>query len=99
MTKKVLSTFEREMKNLAFRKAFENSYKELLLSELLIALMENDKKSVRKLAEEVSLSPTSIQKIRSGKQDDIKMRNFISISHACGYQVVLEKGKERITLG
>ena len=44
MTKKVLSTFEREMKNLAFRKAFENSYKELLLSELLIALMENDKK-------------------------------------------------------
>ena len=96
MTKKILSTYEREMKNARFRKAFEKSYKELLLSELLITLMEEDEKSVRQLAKEVGLSSTVIQKIRSGKQDDVKISNFVSIMHACGYKVVLEKGKERI---
>ena len=40
MSKKSISTFEREMKNAKFKKSFEKSYKELLLSELLIAIME-----------------------------------------------------------
>jgi ribosome-binding protein aMBF1 (putative translation factor) len=38
-----------------------------VLSELILALMENDGKSVRELAKEVGLSPTVIQKIKSGK--------------------------------
>lgn len=54
--RKVLSTYEREMKNPAFNKAFKESYKKLLFSELLIALMDDDDKSVRKLAEEAKLS-------------------------------------------
>ncbi len=74
--KKTLSTFEREMKNAKFKKAFDKSYKEFLLSELLIAIMENDEISVRDLAKEAGLSPTIIQKIRSGKQDDLKISNF-----------------------
>lgn len=98
MSKKQLSTFEKEMQKPAFRKKFEKEYKEFLLSELIIALMDNDKKSVRKLAKEVGLSPTVIQNIRSGKQDDIKLRNFINISHACGYHLILQKGKKRISL-
>ena len=93
-----MSTFEREMKNASFRKKFETEYKEFLLSEIISALMENDSKSVRKLAKEVKLSPTVIQKIRSGKQDDIKLKNFINISHACGYQLILEKNDDRIAL-
>lgn len=60
--------------------------------------MENDKKAVRQLAQEVGLSPTVVQKILSGKQDDIKMKNFIRISSACGYHVILEKGRERISI-
>lgn len=96
MIKKSLSTFEREMKQPRFKKAFEKRYKELLLSELLIALMERDEKSVRGLAKEVGLSPTVIQKIRSGKQTDLKINNFVRIAHACGYHVVLEKDHERI---
>jgi transcriptional antiterminator len=95
---KALSTFEREMQNPAFKKAFEVGYQELLLSELLMALVEKDKKSVRELAKEVNLSPNTIQKMRSGKQDDIKMSNFINISHACGYKIILEKDDERISL-
>jgi DNA-binding Xre family transcriptional regulator len=95
---KVLSTFEREMKDPAFEAAFEDSYQELLLSELIIEMMEKNHKSVRTLAKAVGLSPTVIQNLRSGKQEDIKMSNFINISHACGYQIVLEKNKERIPL-
>lgn len=98
MSSKKLSTFEREMKNASFRKKFELEYEEFLLSELIHSLMESDNKSVRVLAKEVGLSPTVIQKLRSGQQDDVKLRNFINISHACGYNVVLEKGNDRIAL-
>ena len=98
MTKKILSTFEREMQDPAFKEAFEKGYRELLLSDLLIDMMEKDNKTVRSLAKEVGLSPTVIQNIRSGGQEDVKMSNFINISHACGYKVILQKGKERIPL-
>lgn len=98
MTKKALSTFEQEMKNPKFKKSFEETYKEFLFSELLIAIMEEDEKSVRELAKEVGLSPSVIQKIRSGKQNDLKMKNFINIFKACGYKIILEKGKKRIPL-
>lgn len=98
MTKNKLSTFEREMQDVQFKETFEKEYSKFLLSEFLISLMEEDHKSVRELAKEVGLSPTVIQKIRSGKQDDIKMTNFINISHACGYNVFLEKESHRISL-
>jgi lambda repressor-like predicted transcriptional regulator len=98
MSKKILSTFEKEMQNTSFREQFEQEYKEFLLSEIIIALMENDGQSVRNLASEAGLSPTVIQNIRSGKQTDVKLKNFINISHACGFDVVLQKNKERIYL-
>ena len=98
MTDAQLSTFDQEMKKASFRKKFNKEYKEFLLSEIISALMENDKNSVRKLAKEVGLSPTVIQKLRSGKQEDIKLKNFINISLACGYRVFLEKENHRISL-
>ena len=61
--------------------------------------MEGDKKSVRALAKEVNLSPTVIQGIRSGKQKDMKVKNFLHVVHACGYEVVLDNGKDRIPVG
>ncbi len=96
--KKPLSTFEREMKNVKFKKSFEKNYREFLLSELLIAIMEYDEKSVRELAKEVDVSPTIIQNIRSGKQHDIKISNFVNIVHACGYKVFLERDDERFEI-
>lgn len=99
MSKKPLSTFEKEMQKTSFRKKFEKEYEVFLLSELIITLMENDKKSVRKLAREAGVSPTVIQKLRSGMQEDIRLRNFINISHACGYHLFLEKNGKRISLG
>lgn len=92
------STFEREMQNAEFKKQYEKGYKEFLLSELLCALMEKDDISVRKLAKAANLSPSVIQKIRTGEQKDIKIGNFITIAKQFGYELVLEKGKQRIPL-
>lgn len=46
---KPLSTYERKMKNSKFRKAIETGYKEMLLIEILIAIMEKDDDSIREL--------------------------------------------------
>lgn len=92
------STFDREMKNSGFRKKFEKEYKDFLLSELIKYLMEGDQKSVRALAKETDLSPTVIQKLRSGDQKDVRLNNFLKISHACGFNVFLEKEGKRISL-
>ena len=76
-TTKKSSTFDRIMRDPERKKQFEREYKDLVLSELLLALMENDEKSVRLLAKEAGLSPTVIQNIRSGKQKDIKLDNIL----------------------
>jgi DNA-binding Xre family transcriptional regulator len=98
MTKRKLSTFEREMKDKDFKKKFKDAYDKFLLSELIISLMEEDHQSVRQLAKEVNLSPTVIQDLRSGNQKDIKLTNFINIMLACGYHLVLEGDKKRIRI-
>ncbi len=96
--KKIKSTFEKEMQDPAFRKAFKESYKELLLDEIIVAMMEEDEQSVRKLAKEAGLSPAVIQALRSGKQTDIKLKNFIKVAGACGYHLVLEKDDTRVPI-
>jgi DNA-binding Xre family transcriptional regulator len=93
---KSLSTYERKMKDPAFKRSYKESYKELLFSELMISIMEDDDKSIRKLAKEAGLSPSVIQDLRAGKQHDIKLSNLIKIAHAFGYEVILEKGKKRL---
>ena len=98
MTKKRLSTYERLMQDEAFKVAYEKEYKEFILSELLLAMMEEDAPSVRKLAKEAGLSATVIQNLRSGRQKDIKLNSFRSIARACGYHIVLEKEGERIPI-
>ena len=61
--KKRESTFDRMMKDPEPRKNFEEGYREFLISELLLALMEEDDISVRKLAKEAGVSPKLIQDI------------------------------------
>ncbi len=98
MNEKNVSTFEREMQDAAFKESFEKGYKAFILSELLIELMKESKKTVRGLAEEAGLSPTIIQKVRSGEQQDLKVSNFLTIAEACGYHLYLEKGEKRIEI-
>ena len=97
-SKKNTSTIERWMKKTGFEEAFNREYKEFLLSELVLALMAKDSKSVRELARELGVSKTVIQNLRSGEQTDMKLSNFVKLTHAYGYDLVLEKAGERITL-
>ena len=97
-SKKPKSTYSRWMRRPAFKKAFDEGYKELLLSELVLAMMAEDKKSVRELAAELGVSKTVVQNLRSGGQSDMKLSNFLKLTRAYGYHVVLEKGDQRINL-
>jgi len=96
--KSSLSTFDREMQNNNFRETFEKGYREFVLSEVLVDLMKESHKTVRGLAEEVGLSPTVIQRVRSGEQQDLKITNFLNIAEACGYHLCLQKGEQRIEI-
>jgi len=89
---------ERWMTKPGFQDAFKPQYKEFLLSELVLALMAKDNKSVRELAQELGVSKTVIQNIRSGEQTDMKLSNFVKLTHAYGFDLVLEKAGERIIL-
>jgi DNA-binding Xre family transcriptional regulator len=90
--------FDKWRSDPGFKKDFDKEYQEFALSELILALMEDDKKSVRKLAEIVGLSPTAIQDLRSGKAKDVKFKNFLNIVEACGFGLELVKGDKRIRL-
>jgi DNA-binding Xre family transcriptional regulator len=86
------------MQKPGFKKAFDAGYKELLLSELVLAMMAEDGKSVRELADELGVSKTVIQNLRSGTQADMKLSNFLKLTQAYGYRLVLEKGDRRISM-
>ncbi len=99
MHRKGTTTFDKWMENPKIKEAYKEGYEEFILSELIKALMKNDHKSVRGLAQKTGLSATVIQDIRSGKQKDMKVKNFLHVVHACGFDVVLDNGKDRIPLG
>jgi hypothetical protein len=81
-----------------FKAAVAKEYKELMLTELVLAIMAQDTKSVRTLADELGVSKTVIQNLRSGQQSDMKLSNFVKLTQAYGYDLVLEKDGRRITL-
>lgn len=63
------STYERLIhKDPEFKKYLEKQYREFILSEILLAFMEEDHISIRKLAKEACVSPSLIQDLRSGKR-------------------------------
>jgi hypothetical protein len=49
-----------------------------------------------KLADELGVSKTVVQNLRSGTQTDMKLSNFLKLARAYGYHVVLEKDGSRI---
>lgn len=90
------STYERLIhEDSEFEKDLKNRYQEFILSELLLAAMEEDHISIRKLAKEANVSPSLIQDLRSGKKDNLTFRSFSNIVEALGYDIVLEKRKRK----
>lgn len=90
------STFDEFISDPERKESFEKGYKEFLLSELIIALMEEDEKSVRLLAKEAGLSPTVIQDLRSGKKNNVTLKSFSNIIKSMGYKLYIKKGRKQI---
>lgn len=76
---KPLSTYDRLMQDPEFKKKHEKSYLDLVLSELLLAVMAEDKISIRSLAKQAGISPAIIQDVRSGKRDNLTLKTFESL--------------------
>jgi DNA-binding Xre family transcriptional regulator len=89
MKKKTSSTYEEFIKNKKQKKLLDKEYRELLISELLLAAMEKDHISVRKLAAEAEVSPTIIQSLKSGKKTNITLETLLRILDVIGYQIIL----------
>ena len=88
MNKKIKSTYEEFIEDSEQKELLEKEYKGLLLSELLIAAMEQDHISVRKLAAAAGVSPTIIQGLRSGMRTNITMGTLSRILDVVGYQII-----------
>jgi transcriptional regulator with XRE-family HTH domain len=88
MKRKAKSTYEEFIEDDEQKDLLDKEYKELLLSELLIAAMEHDHISVRKLASAAGVSPTIIQGLRSGSRANITVDTLSKILDAVGYQII-----------
>jgi len=84
---KIKSTYEEFIEKLSPEEKikFDEEYRELLLSELILAAMAEDEVSVRDLAQRAQVSPTIIQAMRSGSKDNYSMATFYKILKSLGY--------------
>ncbi|MBA2307668.1 AsnC family protein [Candidatus Dependentiae bacterium] len=91
MTRKIKSTVDELFESLSpeERKKYDEEYKELLLSELILAAMEKDTISVRELAKKAGLSPTVVQAMRSGSRKDFSMQSFFKVLKGLGSKGIM----------
>ena len=75
-----MTTFDRLMQDQKFKEEFEKGYNEFLISEFMIEKMEEENISVRELAKEANVSPTTIQNLRSGNAESVKYKTLL-INH------------------
>ena len=63
-------------------------------------IFENKKLSPKKLAEETGLSIETVKKICDHKEKKLDLKTFLSIAHACGWELSLENRNKtrKITL-
>ena len=85
------STFDKEIKNPAFRAAFEKESAALEVSEFLAKQMADQEISVRALAERASVSPTVVQGIKSGRRTNIEYTTLKAIATALGYKIMFKR--------
>jgi DNA-binding Xre family transcriptional regulator len=85
------STFDHEMKNPAFRAAFEKESAALEVSEFLAKQMAEQKISVRTLAARASVSATVVQGIRSGKRKNIEYKTLKALTLALGHTITFKR--------
>ena len=96
--KKTKSSYDQFMETLTpkERAEYKKEYRELLLSEMLLAVMAGDDISVRQLAKEAGVSPTIIQGIRSGTSQNVTVKSLVKILKAldCSLMVIERNGNQ-----
>lgn len=92
----LVSSFDKLMANPKTKEMFDKAYNDLVLSELVTSMMEDDELSVRQLAKLAGLSPTIIQELKSGKKDNVTLKSFDKIVSSMGYKIILKKGRKQI---
>ena|SRR3990167_8683215 len=99
--KKIKSTFEAfmESKTPAEKKAYDEGYRDFVLSEMILAAMEEDDISVRKLAKIAGVSPTIVQDMKSGLKTSFNTNSLFKILQGLGYDVLLERNGTVTSLG
>lgn len=100
MTKKTKSTYDRYMEGLTSKEKqkFDEGYIDLVLSELLIAAMNEDDISVRELAKVAGVSPTIVQGIRSQTRKHVSVQSFFKILNSMGCTFMVERNGQVISL-
>ncbi len=93
--KKKISTYEEMISNPKVKKDLDTGYKELVISELVLALMQEDHVSVRMLAKEAGLSPTTIQELKT-KNKLPNMKTFFKIMDHFNLKVTIQKENGQI---
>lgn len=91
MAKKAQSTYDEYVNSLSKeqKKKFDAGYQELILSELLQAIMKEDEISVRELAAAAGVSPTIVQGLRSGKRN-ATIDTVSKIFDVVGYELTVQ---------
>ena len=93
MTKKIKSTHDEFLESMTpkEKKEYEKEFKDFVISELILAAMEQDNISVRKLAKLAGVSPTIVQEMRSGAKKSFNIGSFFKVLQGLGYSFFLEK--------
>ncbi len=100
MTKNIKSTTEEYLEGMspAEREDFDKELRKLALSEMVLAAMEEDEVSVRKLAKLAGVSPTIVQAMRLGKKDDFNLKSVFKVLDSLGFTLFLERNGETVPL-
>lgn len=98
---KIKSTYEEfmEAKTPAQREIFEEGYRDFLLSELILAAMQEDDISVRKLAKLADVSPSIVQDMKSGSKISFNTNSLFKVLQGLGYDILLERNGVVTSLG
>ncbi len=101
MTKKIKSTYDKLMESITQKekKEYEKDLKDFLISEIILAAMEEDNISVRRLAKLAGVSPTIVQEMRSGAKRSFNTDSFFKVMKGLGYNVFLERNGAMTPLG
>ncbi len=86
-TKNSKSTFDRMIEDPKWKADFDKGYEEFLLSEFICEQMESNGMTVRDLAHRAGVSPTTIQNMRSGNADNVKLKTLLSVFHELGFKL------------